>query len=281
VNVIALVGERGREVREFIQNDLGPEGLKRSVMVVATSDDTPLTKIRAAYVATTIAEFFRDQGKDVLLMMDSITRFARAQREIGLANGEPPGLGGFPPSVLALLSKVLERAGTGTKGSITGIYTVLVEGDDLNDPVSDAVRGILDGHIVLSRSMAELNHYPAVDVLGSISRLMSKVVTKDHKQMSGQIREILAKHRESFDLIRFGAYVAGSDPRTDFAIKMIDQVNAFLKQDMEEKASFEEVLASLTRIFKGSGKFENDDTSGEKVPERFNDLLERISSEAI
>jgi len=280
INVIALVGERGREVREFIEKSLGEEGLKRSVVVVAKADDTPLAKIRAAYVAITIAEFFRDEGNNVMLMMDSITRFARSQREIGLANGEPPGLGGFPPSVLSELAKLIERAGVSEKGSITGIYTVLVEADDINDPVSDAVRGLVDGHIVLSRNMAEMNHYPAVDVLASISRVMNSVVTKDHRSKAEKIREILASYRETYDLIRFGAYVSGSDPKVDFAIKMIDAVNSFLKQDVDEKSSFEETLQYLDKIFTGE-KHKVDDNSSDKVEERFQDLLERINNETI
>lgn len=281
VTVLALVGERGREVREFIERDLGPEGLRRSVVVVATADDTPLAKIRAAYVATTIAEHFRDEGRDVLLMMDSVTRFARAQREIGLANGEPPGLGGFPPSVVATLSKVLERAGTSDRGSITGIYTVLVEGDDLNDPVSDAVRGILDGHIVLSRELAEMNHYPAVDVLASVSRLMNRVADGEHRRWAGRLRELLAVYRDARDLVRYGAYVSGSDPKVDEALALVDRINAFLRQDIEERSSFAETLAGLEGLFRGSGKSGSDDTSKRSVPERFGDLLERMSDGAV
>lgn len=274
INVIALVGERGREVKEFIENDLGEEGLKRSIIIAETSDATPLAKLRGAFVATTIAEYFRDQGQDVLLMMDSVTRFARAQREIGLVTGEPPASGGFTPSVFALLPKLLERAGTSDKGTITGIYTVLVEADDINDPISDAVRGILDGHIVLSRSMAEKNHYPAIDILGSISRLMTKIADEDHKKSVAKMREILAIYKENYDLINVGAYVKGTNSKIDYAISMIESVNAFLKQNIEERVSFEQTMTELLKLFSSDEKIESDDNINE---EKYTDLLKRIN----
>ncbi len=280
INVVGLIGERGREVKEFIENDLGPEGFKRSVVVAATSDDSPLAKIRAAYVATTIAEYFRDQGKNVLLMMDSVTRFARAQREIGQAAGEPIGLGGFPPSVFEMLSKILERAGTSPAGTITGIYTVLVEADDINDPISDAVRGYLDGHFVLSRSLAEMNHYPAIDVLGSISRLMSRLASPAQKEAAGLLREVLATYKEKEDLITVGAYQPGSDPKVDFSIKMRDAVNAFLRQKVEETSSINEAIEELVAIFNRSEKSMVVDNKNTNL-QQFGDLLERISHEAL
>jgi len=250
VNVIALVGERGRELNGFIQNDLGEEGLKRSVIVVATSDNPPLVRTRAAFTATAIAEFYRDQGADVMLMMDSLTRFAMAQREVGLASGEPPVTRGYTPSVFATLPKLLERAGTSSKGSITGIYTVLVDGDDMNEPISDAVRGILDGHIVLSRQLANKNHYPAIDVLASISRLMSGITSEEHKAMAGKIKNILSVYKEAEDLINIGAYVKGNNPQIDEAIEYIAEINNFLKQDVEEKVNIEQTLEMLSSIFK-------------------------------
>jgi flagellum-specific ATP synthase len=280
VNVVGLIGERGREVKEFIENDLGPEGFKRSVVVAATSDDSPLAKIRAAYVATTIAEYFRDQGKDVLLMMDSITRFARAQREIGQAAGEPIGLGGFPPSVFEMLSKILERAGRSPKGSITGIYTILVEADDINDPISDAVRGYLDGHFVLDRALAKMNHYPAIDVLGSISRIMNRVATEKQKEAAAKLREVLATYKEKEDLILVGAYQKGTDPKVDYAIEMRDAVNQFLRQKVEEKSSLTEAIDGLVSLFNRSEKSSFDDNKNSNL-QQFNDLLERISHEAI
>ncbi len=249
VNVIALIGERGREVKEFIEENLGPEGLNRSVVIAATSDQPPLVRLRGAFIATTIAEFFRDQGKDVILMMDSVTRFAMAQREIGLSVGEPPTTRGYTPSVFSMLPKLLERAGTSSgTGSITGLYTVLVEGDDLNEPISDAVRAILDGHIVLSRELASHNHYPAVDILNSISRLMIDVVSKEHHELSMQFNDILATYREAEDLINIGAYTKGSNARIDLAIEKIDQMNRFLRQGMNEKVDMAETIGQLKAV---------------------------------
>lgn len=249
VNVIALVGERGREVREFIENDLGQEGLKRSVVVVATSDEPALLRIKAAWVATAIAEYFRDQGLNVLLMMDSITRWCMALREVGLTIGEPPTARGYTPSVFANLPKLLERAGRGNKGSITGIYTVLVEGDDMNEPIADAARGILDGHIVLSRELAQLGHYPAIDVLSSVSRLMTNVVPPNHLDLANEIRAILASYRKAEDLINIGAYAEGSNPNIDKAIKHIERVNLLLKQDVGESVEFDSTVSQMAEIF--------------------------------
>jgi flagellum-specific ATP synthase len=250
VNVIALIGERGREVNDFIEKDLGPEGLARSVVVVATSDRLPLIRTRGAFVATAIAEYFRDQGCRVNLMMDSVTRFAMAQREIGLALGEPPTTKGYTPSVFNLLPKLLERAGTcAGRGSITGLYTVLVEGDDTNEPIADAARSILDGHINLTRELAVQNHYPAIDVLASISRVMDDVVDPAQKQNAGRLKEALATYRKAEDLINIGAYVAGSSPRIDHAIKMIDRINGYLRQDIAERVSFAESGAQLQALF--------------------------------
>lgn len=249
VNVIALIGERGREVRDFLEKDLGEEGLARSVVVVATSDQVPVARLRGAQVATGIAEYFRDCGLDVLLMMDSVTRVAWAQREIGLASGEPPTTRGYTPSVFAVLPQLLERAGTSRKGSITGLYTVLVEGDDMNEPVADTVRGILDGHIVLSRDLAARNHYPAINVLSSVSRLMSEVTTKEHRQCAGMMRDVLATYKESEDLINIGAYAHGSNAKIDYSISMIDQVNGFLKQGVDERSDFQSTSAGLVEMF--------------------------------
>lgn len=249
VNVIALIGERGREVREFIERDLGPEGMSRSVVVVATSDKPALIRNKAAKTATAIAEYFRDQGKDVLLMMDNLTRFSMAQREIGLASGEPPVTRGYPPSVYAEMPKLLERAGNGKKGSITGIYAVLVDGDDFNEPISDTARGILDGHIVLSRKMAQKNHYPAIDVLQSISRVMSTIASDNHKKNAGIMREVLASYNDAEDLINIGAYKAGSNPQIDYAISKIDEVNSFLCQQTYEKVGFDEAVGQMDEIF--------------------------------
>ena len=249
VNVIALVGERGREVREFIERDLGPEGLKRSVVVVATSDKSPLLRMRAAFLATTIAEYFRDQGKDVLFMMDSVTRFCMAQREIGLSMGEPPASKGYTPSVFSTIPKLLERAGMApNKGSITGIYSVLVEGDEMDDPIADSVRAILDGHIILSRKIAQQNHFPAIDVLQSTSRVMRAVASKEQLQWASQIREWLAAYGQAEDLINIGAYVRGSNPRVDQSIAVIDRIKQFLRQGIDEKATMQETLAVMQSI---------------------------------
>ncbi len=249
VNVIGLVGERGREVREFIERDLGEEGLKRSVVVVATSDKPPLIRKKAAQTATTIAEYFRDQGKDVLLMMDSLTRFSMAQREIGLASGEPPVTRGYPPSMYSEMPKLLERAGSSDKGSITGLYTVLVDGDDFNEPITDTARGILDGHIILTRKLANKGHYPAIDVLQSISRVMNSVVSDSHKKYANKIKMILATYNESEDLINIGAYKKGSNKEIDYAISKIDAVNEYLRQDTNTKYEFEETISLLEEIF--------------------------------
>lgn len=249
INVIALIGERGREVGEFIERDLGPEGMQRSVLVVATSDKPALIRSKAAKTATAIAEYFRDRGKDVLLMMDSLTRFSMAQREIGLASGEPPVTRGYPPSVYSEMPKLLERAGNTEVGSITGLYTVLVDGDDMNEPIADAARGILDGHIVLSRKLGHKNHYPAIDVLQSISRCMTQIADKEHKQLAGKLKNVLATYNEAEDLINIGAYKAGSNPEIDYAIAKIKYVNEFLCQDMDSKYLLEEELNLLKEIF--------------------------------
>lgn len=245
VNVIALVGERGREVRGFIENDLKEEGMKRTVLVVATSDQPAMMRLNCAYTATAIAEYFKDQGKDVLLMMDSLTRFAMAKRETGLSIGEPPVARGYTPSLYAVLPKLLERTGKFERGSITGIYTVLVEGDDVNEPISDTVRGILDGHIVLSRSYAMRNHYPAVDILASVSRLMTEIVPQEHLQMASEIRATLSTYYENYDIISIGAYKMGTNPKIDYAIQNIDRINEFLKQGIDEKFTFEETVALM------------------------------------
>ena len=249
INVIALIGERGREVREFIERDLGPEGMERSVLVVATSDKTALERNKAAKTATTIAEYFREQGKDVLLMMDSLTRFSMAQREIGLASGEPPVSRGYPPSVYSQMPKLLERAGKSQNGSITGLYTVLVDGDDFNEPITDTARSILDGHIMLSRKLAHKNHYPAIDVLQSISRCMSQITTKEHRLNAGRLKNVLATYTEAEDLINIGAYKKGSNPQIDYAIDKIEVVNQFLLQEVEEKVPIEETLHAMESIF--------------------------------
>ena len=249
INVIALIGERGREVKEFIERDLGEEGLKRSVLVIATSDKPAIIRKKAAKAATSIAEYFRNQGKDVLLMMDSLTRFSMAQREIGLAAGEPPVSRGYPPSVYSEMPKLLERAGNDDVGSITGLYTVLVDGDDFNEPITDTARGILDGHIVLTRQLANKNHYPAIDVLQSISRVMSSIVTKEHKKLAGECKMLMATHREAEDLINIGAYKAGSNPDIDRAIEKMKEINGFLLQDVDTKFSFEDSVSILEDIF--------------------------------
>ncbi|MCC5912026.1 MAG: flagellar protein export ATPase FliI [Clostridiaceae bacterium] len=248
VNVIALIGERGREVKEFIDHDLQEEGLQRSIVIVATSDQPPLVRMKGALLATAIAEYFRDEGKNVLLLMDSLTRFSMAQREIGLAIGEPPVTKGYTPSVFAVLPKLLERTGMSNKGSITGLYTVLVDGDDMNEPIADAVRGILDGHIVLSRKMANQNHYPAIDIMASVSRVMPNIVPKDQMEIAGEIKRIIATYRDSEDLINIGAYTKGSNKKIDYAINHIDSVNGFLQQQVDEKVSYEETLKRMKQL---------------------------------
>ncbi|MCS7241158.1 flagellar protein export ATPase FliI [Candidatus Caldatribacterium sp.] len=249
VNVIALVGERGREVKEFIERDLQEEGLRRSCIVVATSDQAPLLRIKAAFCATAIAEYFRDKGKDVLFMMDSVTRLAMAQRELGLAVGEPPTTRGYTPSVFTMLPRLMERTGNFAQGTITALYTVLVEGDDMNDPVADTVRSILDGHIVLSRKLSFAGHYPAIDVLQSVSRLMPDITTHRHQAMAQKLREVLAVYQDAEDLINIGAYERGSNPRIDYALSMIDRVREFLRQGIEEPAPFEETMRRLEELF--------------------------------
>ncbi len=249
VNVIALIGERGREVREFIERDLGEEGLRRSVVVVATSDKPALIRKKAAKTATAIAEYFRDCGKDVLLMMDSLTRFSMAQREIGLASGEPPVTRGYPPSVYSEMPKLLERAGCSEKGSITGLYTVLVDGDDFNEPITDTARGVLDGHIILSRQLAQKNHYPAIDILQSISRVMSSIVTDEHKKLAAKAKMVYATYRESEDLINIGAYKQGSNANIDYAISKIDKMNDYLRQNVNDKFDLKESLELLEEVF--------------------------------
>lgn len=249
INVIALIGERGREVREFIERDLGEEGMKRSIVVVSTSDKPALIRNKAAKTATAIAEYFRDRGKDVLLMMDSLTRFSQAQREIGLASGEPPVTRGYPPSVYSEMPKLLERAGNSGNGSITGLYTVLVDGDDFNEPITDTARGILDGHIMLSRKLGHKNHYPAIDILQSISRVMSSIATEEHKAAAGKLKSILATYNEAEDLINIGAYKSGSNKNIDYAIEKIDEVNEFLMQGVEEQFSFDEEVSKMIEIF--------------------------------
>ncbi len=250
INVIALIGERGREVREFIERDLGEEGMKRSILVVATSDKPALIRNKAAKTATAIAEYFRDQGKDVLLMMDSLTRFSMAQREIGLASGEPPVTRGYPPSVYSELPKLLERAGMSSRGSITGLYTVLVDGDDFNEPITDTARSILDGHIMLNRKLANKNHYPAIDVLMSISRVMSQIVNKEHKAVAGRLKNVLATYNEAEDLINIGAYKKGSNKEIDYAIEKHEAVNSFLLQGVDDKYEFSQEIQLLNDIFK-------------------------------
>ena len=248
INVIALIGERGREVREFIEHTLGVDGMKRSIVVVATSEQPSLVKIKAAFVACAIAEYFRDKRKDVLFMLDSVTRIALAQREVGLAVGEPPATRGYTPSVFALMPKFLERAGCNEYGTITGLYTVLVEGDDFNEPVSDTARSILDGHIMLSRSLAHKNHYPAIDVLQSISRVMNNVVSKEHKEAAGKIRALLASYAKNEDLINIGAYQRGADPLTDKAISIMDKIEGYLIQSTDEKTNYEISVDELIKL---------------------------------
>jgi type III secretion protein N (ATPase) len=250
VNVISLIGERGRELRDFIEKDLGPEGLKRSVLVISTSDQASQLRLNAAYVGTAIAEYFRDQGKSVILMMDSITRFARALREVGLAAGEPPARAGYTPSVFSTLPKLLERAGRSEKGSITAFYTILVAGDDMNEPVADETRSILDGHIILSAELARQYHYPAIDVLSSASRVMTSIVPKEHLQLVGKLKEVLANYKKNELLIKIGEYKRGADKAGDFAIDNIEKVLKFLKQGVEEKCSFQETMQLLRGLFK-------------------------------
>jgi len=250
INVIALVGERGREVLEFVQKDLGEEGMKRSVLVVATSDQPAMLRMKCPLVATTIAEYFRDQGYDVLLMMDSLTRYAMAQREIGLAIGEPPIARGYTPSIYAEFPKLLERSGNFDRGSITGVYTVLVEGDDTNEPISDTVRGILDGHIVLSRQLANENHFPAIDIGASISRLMVEIVDEEHRRVSARFRNLLSLYQKNADLIAIGAYKRGTNPALDEAVSRIDKINGFLKQAIDESFSYEQSVKLMTEVVK-------------------------------
>ncbi|WNR46645.1 flagellar protein export ATPase FliI [Paenibacillus roseipurpureus] len=249
VNVIALIGERGREVLDFIERDLGPEGLARSVVIVATSDQPALIRIKGAMIATSIAEYFRDRGLNVMMMMDSVTRFAMAQREVGLAVGEPPATRGYTPSVFAMLPRLLERSGTGPKGSITAFYTVLVDGDDMNEPIADAVRGILDGHIVLNRSIANKGHYPAIDVLASVSRVMKEIVPVEHSEAANQLKRLLSIYKDSEDLINIGAYQKGSNPNIDIAMENIDAIWNFTKQKTSEKLTYEEAQAQLIQEF--------------------------------
>lgn len=249
VNVIALIGERGREVRDFIEKDLGEEGMKKSIIVCATSDKPALVRLKGAFTATAIAEYFRDKGKKVILMMDSVTRFAMAQREIGLAIGEPPATKGYTPSVFAKLPRLMERAGMSEKGSITAFYTVLVDGDDFNEPIADAVRGILDGHIVLSRQLAAKNHYPAIDILSSVSRLMSEIASNEHKKAASFARDMLSTYKNSEDLINIGAYVKGSNQKIDMAIHYNDSIANYLTQEMKEHSNFEESVEALKSIF--------------------------------
>lgn len=253
INVIALIGERGREVREFVEHDLGEEGMQRSVVVVATSDKPALIRNKAAKTATAIAEYFRDQGKDVLLMMDSLTRFCMAQREIGLASGEPPVTRGYPPSIYSELPKLLERAGNSDVGSITGLYTVLVDGDDFNEPITDTARSILDGHIVLNRRLAQRNHYPAIDVLASISRVMSAIASKEHKKAAGRLKNCMATYAEAEDLINIGAYRQGSNKNIDFAISKNDAINDYLLQSTDERYTFEDEVKMLEDMFPEEG----------------------------
>ena len=263
VNVIALIGERGREVREFIENDLGEEGLARSVLVVSTSNTPPMARLKGAYTATAIAEYFRDRGKDVMLLFDSVTRFARAQREIGLAVGEAPATRGFTPSVFSTLPKLLERCGTSDKGTITGFYNILVEGDDMDEPVADSVRGILDGHLVLSRKIAQRAQYPAVDILASISRLAVKVAPSDVRKSADYLRRMLAVYTEAEDLINVGAYVQGTNPEIDEAVRVMPGLRNFLIQDIEEKAPLEETRSRILELAARAGR-----TGGEEAEEQ-------------
>jgi len=248
VNVVALIGERGREVKEFIEDSLGEEGMRKSVLVCSTGDQPPLIRQKCLQAATSVCEYFRDQGKKVFLMTDTVTRCAMAGREVGLSIGEPPTMKGYPPSIFSWLQKVLERAGNSPKGSITALYTVLMEGDDINDPIVDTVRGITDGHIFLSRKVAEMNHYPAIDILGSISRLMSAIATPEHKEAAAKMRRAMALYRENKDLIDVGMYVAGSNPKLDVAIEMMPQINAFLQQRVSDSVSMETTISTLVQM---------------------------------
>ena len=248
VNVIGLIGERGREVRDFIEDDLGAQGLKNSVVIAATSDQPPLVRIKSAHVATTVAEYFRDQGKDVMLIMDSLTRFAMAQREVGLAAGEPPATRGYPPSVFSMLPQLLERSGNSDAGTMTAFYSVLVEGDDMDEPITDAVRGILDGHIHLSRDLADENHYPAIDILGSVSRLMPDVVSDQHREAAVEFKRLLAAYEEARDLINIGAYQEGSDPKVDRALQLLAEMDGFLQQDVTEQSTLPEAKQQLIKL---------------------------------
>jgi len=250
INVIALIGERGREVREFIEKDLKEEGLSRSVVIVATSDQPALVRLKGALVATAIAEYFRDNGKNVLLFMDSLTRFSMAQREIGLAIGEPPVSRGYTPSVFAIMPKLLERAGNSNDGSITGLYTVLVDGDDMTEPITDTARGILDGHIVLSRTLANKNQYPAIDVLASVSRVMPNIISDEHKKVANEIKKIMAVYKEAEDLINIGAYIKGSNQKIDYAISVMDRILEFIEQATQDKFTFEEVLEKIFNVLR-------------------------------
>ncbi len=268
ISVIALIGERGRELKDFIERDLGPEGLARSVVVVATSDQPPLVRMRGAYLAMAISEFFRDRGRDVILMMDSVTRYAMSSREVGLAIGEPPTSRGYTPSVFSQLPKLLERAGTCEgKGSITGIFTVLVEGDDMNEPIADAVRSIVDGHILLSRDLASQGHYPAIELLGSVSRCMGDVVSEEHKKKAVRFLETLATYRRSEDLINIGAYAKGSSAKIDFSIQMIDHLNSYLRQGIEEKVSLKESVEGLTEMFTRQRRESRGRRNSDRTPE--------------
>lgn len=248
ISVLALIGERGREVREFLEHDLGPEGMKKAVIVCSTSDRSSMERLKAAYVATAVAEYFRDQGKQVLLMMDSVTRFGRALREIGLAAGEPPTRRGFPPSVFSSLPKLMERAGNSDKGSITALYTVLVEGDDMTEPIADETRSILDGHIILSRKLAAANHYPAIDVQASVSRVMNNIVAPGHKEAAQRVRQVLAKYSELEILVQIGEYEKGADKEADDALARIDDINNFLKQGLDEYSGFDATVNALNRV---------------------------------
>lgn len=261
VSVISLIGERGREVRDFIEESLGEEGLAKSVVIVATSDKPPLIRLKGALVGTAVAEYFRDQGKNVLFMMDSVTRFSMAQREVGLASGEPPTTKGYTPSVFATMPRLMERAGTSPKGSITAFYTVLVEGDDFNEPIADTARSILDGHIMLSRDLAAKNHYPCIDVLHSVSRVFTTITPKDQQKHAGQMREVLARYSEAEDLINIGAYVKGSNPKIDNSIAKIDKVNDYLKQGTHEKATYDQAKEKMSAIFGGEFSLSSEKSS--------------------